>query len=112
MDRRFKVLEISNVRSLPQEAQGEARHRVGEWEKVMSMRIGTVLRRYRRVEDMDLRTMAKQLGISAATLMRVEIGHDPEGQTLAKLLRWMLEPVAIGPSYLTGRKKPTPEAKR
>jgi hypothetical protein len=34
--------------------------------------------------------MPKLLGISYATLGRVENGEEPSGKTLAAILRWML----------------------
>jgi transcriptional regulator with XRE-family HTH domain len=53
------------------------------------VRLGQVLRRYRLMEETDLRTLAKQIGIGAATLMRLEQGRDPSGETLAKVLNWL-----------------------
>lgn len=55
------------------------------------MRLGKVLRNYRRMRDMGLREMAKEFGIGAATLMRIEQGYVMDGLTLAKILKWLLE---------------------
>lgn len=54
------------------------------------MKLGQVLRKYRRVRDIGLREMAKEFQIGAATLMRIEQGYDMDGKTLAKILNWLL----------------------
>lgn len=54
------------------------------------MKLGEVLRKYRRVKDVGLRDQAKVFGIGAATLMRIEQGYDMDGKTLAKILNWLL----------------------
>ena len=53
------------------------------------MKIGKVIRKWRLMQDLDLRSVGKEIGISAATLLRVEIGHDPSGVTLTKILTWL-----------------------
>lgn len=50
------------------------------------MYLSEVLRRWRLMSELDLRTAGKIIGISAATLMRIEQGHDPTGETLIKIL--------------------------
>lgn len=55
------------------------------------MRLGTVLRKWRLMCELDLRTAGKQMGISAATLLRIEQGRDMDGQTFAKIFRWLME---------------------
>lgn len=55
------------------------------------MKIGEVLRRWRRASDLGIREAAKELGISHGTLSRIERGENMDGETLAKLLRWLLE---------------------
>lgn len=40
-----------------------------------------------------MRTVADEIGISAATLLRVEHGRIPDGRTLAKLLAWLFAEV-------------------
>ena len=54
------------------------------------MRLGKVIRRWRLMEEHDLRSVGKEIGISAATLMRLEQGRDPSGEVLAKALLWLL----------------------
>lgn len=53
------------------------------------MKLGTVIRKYRVNSELSLREVGKEIGISAATLMRLEQGRDPDGQTLAKVLAWL-----------------------
>lgn len=54
--------------------------------------LGRVLQRWRVNEGVTLRQAAKSVGISAATWMRLEHGHKPEGDTLVKLLVWLMRP--------------------
>jgi len=43
------------------------------------------------MSDLTLREAAKQIGLSAPTLSRVERGLAMDGRTLAAILRWMTE---------------------
>jgi len=43
--------------------------------------------------DIELRSLAKEIGISAATLMRIEHGYIPDGETMAKVLAWQFLPM-------------------
>lgn len=52
--------------------------------------LAVVLRRWRMNEDVSLRKAAGQIGVSAATWMRMEMGHEPEADTLLKLWAWLL----------------------
>jgi transcriptional regulator with XRE-family HTH domain len=54
-----------------------------------AMKLGQVIRRYRVTSELSLREIGKEIGIGAATLMRLEQGRDPDGQTLAKVLAWL-----------------------
>jgi transcriptional regulator with XRE-family HTH domain len=54
------------------------------------MKLGYVLRRYRVTSELTLRDVGKEIGIGAATLMRLEQGRDPDGATLTKVLMWLL----------------------
>lgn len=58
------------------------------------MRIGRLLNSYRRVgrtNEIGLRTLAGELGISAATLQRIEAGKECSGGVLARVFLWMLK---------------------
>lgn len=54
------------------------------------MKLGKVIRRYRVTSELSLRDVGKDIGIGAATLMRLEQGRDPDGATLTKVLMWLL----------------------
>lgn len=53
------------------------------------MKLGTIIRKYRVTSELTLREVGKEIGIGPATLMRLEQGRDPDGQTLAKVLTWL-----------------------
>jgi DNA-binding XRE family transcriptional regulator len=48
-----------------------------------------MLKLYRTVQDMDQRTMAKEIGISASTLCRMEGGKNIDLSSMSKVLIWM-----------------------
>lgn len=54
------------------------------------MRLSYVLRRWRAMSERNLRSVAAEIGTSAATLSRLERGEDCDGKTLAKVLTWLL----------------------
>lgn len=56
------------------------------------MRIGELLKIYRAMEGFGIRDFAAELGVSAATLSRIERGENMDGKTLAKIITWLLEP--------------------
>lgn len=39
--------------------------------------------------EMSIRPAAKLMGLSAATLCRIEAGHSPDGESLMKILNWL-----------------------
>lgn len=49
--------------------------------------LGAMVRKKRG--DVNLRTTAAEIGISAATLMRVESGRIPDVATFGRLCRWL-----------------------
>lgn len=53
------------------------------------MKLGTVIRRYRVTNELTLREVGKEIGIGAATLMRLEQGRDMDSRTMAKVLAWL-----------------------
>ena len=53
------------------------------------MKIGELLRGYRMHKEMGTREMAEQLGISSATLNRIENGEAIDGKTMIKLIAWL-----------------------
>ncbi len=54
------------------------------------MKIGSIIRVWRRAQDMGVREAAKLIGVSHGTLSRIERGEEMQGKTLAKILRWLL----------------------
>lgn len=50
-----------------------------------------MLRLYRTVRGRSLRDIAPHIGISDATLMRIETGQAIDAYTLLKLWAWMLQ---------------------
>lgn len=53
-------------------------------------RLGQMLRLYRTVRDVSLRELAPEIGISYATLLRIELGQAFDAATLLKLWTWLL----------------------
>lgn len=53
------------------------------------MKLGTVLKKYRLMMELDLRSLAKEIGVGASTLMRLEHGHEPDYRTFKKILDWL-----------------------
>ena len=54
------------------------------------MNLGKVIRGWREREHLGIREAASQIGVSVATLSRIENGKPIEGATLIKLLDWLL----------------------
>jgi len=54
------------------------------------MKLGEIIKEWRYATRVGVREVAKRIGISAATLSRVERGENPDGETLAKVLLWLL----------------------
>ena len=60
------------------------------------MKLGKIIRKYRVTSELTLRDVGKEIGIGAATLMRLEQGREPDGVTLAKVLGWLMSPETNG----------------
>jgi len=54
------------------------------------MKLGEVLKKWRRMSDIGVREAAKEIGISHGTLSRIERGEAMDGNTLAKILVWLV----------------------
>ncbi len=55
------------------------------------MRVGLVLAQWRWAEHLNIRDAAKQIGVSIATLSRIEHGHPMDGRTLGVIMTWLLQ---------------------
>lgn len=53
------------------------------------MKLGIVIKKYRLMMELNLRSLSKEIGIGAATLMRVEMGHEPSYTNFKKILDWL-----------------------
>lgn len=53
-------------------------------------KLGAVLRSYRLLREMDLRTLGAEIGVSAPTVLRIEQGRAIDADTLLKILNWLL----------------------
>lgn len=56
------------------------------------MKLGALLTAYRQKNDLSVRAMASQIGVSPATFNRIERGEECDMKTFAKLLHWMMTP--------------------
>lgn len=54
------------------------------------MKLGKCLKAYRNKYEIDIYTLAKELGISTATLSRIENGTSPDVFTFNKILNWLI----------------------
>ena len=55
------------------------------------MKIARVILLYRTAENMGVRDVARETGISSATISRIENGGAVDGDTLLKLLQWLFK---------------------
>lgn len=51
--------------------------------------LGQMLRLYRASRSIDMRELAREIGISAATLCRLEASKDVAFSTAVSILQWM-----------------------
>lgn len=70
------------------EARGDSTKR--DAAGAQAVKLGEVLRKWRLMCEYDLRYAGHQMGLSAATLLRVEQGRDCDSRTLAKILAFLL----------------------
>jgi transcriptional regulator with XRE-family HTH domain len=72
---------------------------MAQWDPIDASELATRLRARRRERALSLRDAAAEIGVSAATLSRVERGdYLPERDNLFTLLRWLGVPVAAPPA--------------
>lgn len=59
--------------------------------------LGVVLRAWRESQRLGIREAAKVIGVSHATLSRIENGKPMDGATLWRVLSWLNAPVGDAP---------------
>ncbi len=59
-------------------------------ERQVHMRLGAILRKWRYANERSLRDLGREIGISAATLLRIESGRECDSTTLMKIFNWMV----------------------
>ena len=52
-------------------------------------KLGQLLLAYRQKKDIQARDLAKEIGVSASTLCRIERGKNPDVDSYLKILNWM-----------------------
>jgi len=57
------------------------------------MKLGEVLRKWRVMADLGIREVAADMGISAATLSRIERGESMDGRTLGRIWSWLVREI-------------------
>ena len=55
------------------------------------MRLGQILRKWRISQELTLREVAKEIGISHSTLARIEHGEACDSDTIAAVLVWLFQ---------------------
>ncbi len=55
------------------------------------MKLGEILKGWREDRGLTLKEAASRMGVSLPTLSRIEHGEQMDGETLAKLLVWVLQ---------------------
>lgn len=57
------------------------------------VRLGEFISAWRNEKRLTVRAAGEKFGVQYATLNRLERGENPDGRTLAKILRFLLEEV-------------------
>jgi len=52
--------------------------------------LGRCLQTYRALSEISIRDLAPKIGISSATLMRIEHGYAMDASSLMKVLTWLM----------------------
>jgi transcriptional regulator with XRE-family HTH domain len=56
------------------------------------MKLGELIKAWREVNGMGIRDAAKQIGVSSATLSRIENGKELKHKSFLKLFTWIIKP--------------------
>lgn len=68
--------------------------------------LGELIRLYRNVHNINVKAMSKTIGVSPATLSRVEGGKEMSAESLMKLMNWLFKKLAFEPIRITGKDAP------
>jgi DNA-binding Xre family transcriptional regulator len=60
------------------------------------MRIALLLKKWRLINEIQVKELAAELGISKATMYRLESGGGIDGETLMKIFNWLTQEVEGG----------------
>lgn len=55
------------------------------------MRLGKIFKDYRYANKLGVREFGKELGVSTATVSRIENGKPPDFGTLKKIIAWLFD---------------------
>lgn len=58
--------------------------------------LGAAIRSYRLLRSLTLRELSPGIGVSTATLLRIEQGYDMDHRTFLKVLNWFGQRVSKG----------------
>ena len=83
MERRLPRLKINHNGVLTTNFSGAT---------LLSMRLNQLIATWRWAEKVPAHQVAKSIGISTATMCRIERGEKMDGVTLAKILVWLFSP--------------------
>lgn len=64
----------------------------------MTLRVSDLLAQWRWATRRELTEVAAEIGIGSSTLSRLEKGGTPDGETLTKVMRWVLGDAAQPPA--------------
>lgn len=59
------------------------------------MRLASLMKAWRHRHEMSIREAAERLGVPASTYAGIEKGRGVSGETLAHVMRWLLEPDSL-----------------
>jgi len=59
--------------------------------KIKKTNLARCLRSYRLLSETTMRELAKEIGITAPGVCRIEQGHSIDATTLLKVMNWMAE---------------------
>lgn len=68
----------------------------------MSLKLCDVLRQWRWAERRELKEVAAEIGVGESTLLRFERGSAASGETLARVIAWLLTDASMSADELLG----------